>query len=240
MKISTVSANTAPIVLIYGAEGRGKTTLACKAPKPLAFLLEWGLPKGITVDAVEDINSFENVLGGLRDLWTDRRGYETLIIDTVDALEALIIEHTCRKNNWKSIESPAYGKGWIVLDDEWRRFNRGITAIRDRGMTVILLCHADVTRVDDPRVPTYTSYAPRLHRRGRGLIVDACDGVFFLAEDLRTVTDGNDRVRASAGPARYLFTEGSPSYAAKNRWGMPARIPVPIDFDFGQLVQYWT
>jgi AAA domain len=239
MKISTASSNTAPIILVYGAEGRGKTTLASKAPKPLALLLERGLPKGITVDAVEDINSFESILGGLRDLWIDRRGYSSLIVDTADALEALIIEHVCVSNGWKTIEAPSYGKGWLVVDAEWKRFIRAITAIRDRGMTIILLCHADVMRVDDPRVPTYTSYAPRLHRRGRGLILDACDGVFFLAEDLRTVTDDN-RVRASAGPMRHLFTEGTPSYAAKNRWGMPAKIPVPIDFDFGQLARYWA
>jgi hypothetical protein len=37
----------------YGAEGRGKSTLACKLPNPLVLLLERGLPRGVEVDAVE-------------------------------------------------------------------------------------------------------------------------------------------------------------------------------------------
>ena len=59
MKISAASSSTAPIILVYGNEGRGKTTLACKAPKPVALLVERGLPKGVTIDAVDDVNSFD-------------------------------------------------------------------------------------------------------------------------------------------------------------------------------------
>jgi hypothetical protein len=199
------------------------------------------MPKGVTVDAVEHVHTFEDVIGGLRDIFLDPCGYRSLIIDTVDALEALIVEHACRKNNWKSIEAPAFGKGWIAMDDEWRRFIRAITSVRDKhDMTIIMLCHADVVRIDDPRAPTYSSYQPRLHRRGRGLILDACDGVFFLGEDLRIVTDDNDRVRASAGSTRILHTEGCPAFAAKNRWQMPAKLSVPLNFSFDELAQYWA
>jgi hypothetical protein len=241
MKISAASSNTAPIVLIYGHEGRGKTTLACKAPNPVALLLERGLPKGVIVDAFEDVGSFDDVMAVLRDLYTDPQDYRSLIIDTVDSLEALVTEYTCRKNGWKSIEQPAFGKGWVAVDDEWRRFIRAITAIRHKhGVIVIMLCHADVTRVDDPRAPTYTSYAPRLHRRGRGLVMDACDIVGFLGEDLRIQTDNNDRVRASANPMRHLFVEGSPAFSAKTRFAMPAKIAIPLDFDFADLAQYWA
>lgn len=88
MKIATATANRAPIILIYGAEGRGKTTLACRFPKPLALLIEQGLPRGVSVDAVDGVDSFEGVLNALRDIYADPQGYESLIVDTVDALKS--------------------------------------------------------------------------------------------------------------------------------------------------------
>jgi hypothetical protein len=241
MKVARATANTAPIILIYGNEGRGKTTLACKAPKPIALLLERGLPKGVTVDAVEGANSFDGVMAAIRDLYADPLGYQSLIIDTVDSLEALLLDAVCKSNNWKSIESPAFGKGFVIADAEWQRFVRGITALRDKhGMTIVLTCHAEIVNVNDPRAPSYSSYQPKLHRRGRGLVMDATDAVLFISEDLRVITDGNDRVRASAGSQRYLFCDGTPAFAAKNRFAMPSKIALPVDFSFDELARYWA
>jgi hypothetical protein len=241
VKITTAAPNTAPILLVYGNEGRGKTTLACKAPKPIAILLERGLPKGVTVDAVEGVNSFEDVLGTLRELYADPQGYESLILDTVDAFETLLIESVCQRNGWKNIESPGYGRGFVIADAEWQRLLRGLTAIRDKHkMTVVMTCHAEVATINDPRAPSYSSYQPKLHRRGRGLVMDASEAVLFPSEDLRIVSDSNDRVRASAGPQRYLFCEGTPAFAAKNRFAMPPKIAIPVDFPFGDLARYWA
>jgi hypothetical protein len=241
VKISAATANPAPIILLYGGEGKGKTTLACKAPKPVALLLERGLPKGVTVDAVEDVNSFENVLITLRDLYADPQGYLTLVVDTLDSLEELLLDFVCKRNGWKTIETPAYGKGFVIADAEWQRFIRGITAIRDKhGMTIIMTCHAEIVTINDPRAPSYSSYQPKLHKRGRGLVMDTCDAVFFISEDLRVITDDGGRVRASAGPQRHLFCEGTPSFAAKNRFAMPSKIALPLEFSFDDLTKYWT
>jgi hypothetical protein len=244
MKISRVSSNRAPIVMIHGAEGRGKTTLACKAPSPIAFLPERGLPLGVSVDAVDGVDSYESIMAGLRDIFVDCGSYKSLIIDTVDAVEGLLTRDICDKNRWKNIETPSFGKGYVAVEEEWRRLLRALTAIRDKhNMTIVVTCHTSVDRIDDPRVATYTSYQPRLHKRARNLVLDACDAVFFLAEDLHLVTDGEgfrERTRAAASPQRFLFTEGRPAFAAKNRFGMPEKIPIPLDFDFSNLAQYWA
>jgi hypothetical protein len=92
------------------------------------------------------------------------------------------------------------------------------------------------------RPPSYTAYAPRLHKRARALVMDAADNIFFLANDLRIITESggfNERTRAAAAPGRFLFTEGKPAFAAKNRYGMPPKIDVPIDFKFSELAKYW-
>jgi hypothetical protein len=245
MKIESVTASKTPTVMIYGAEGRGKTTLASRFPKPLFFALEHGIPAGIEVDAVQGTDSFEGVLRALAEIYKDGPGdYQTLVFDTIDMLEAHVIEFVCAKFNWKNIEQPSFGKGWIACDDEWRRFIRAITAIRDKhGVTVVLVCHATIDRVDDPRAPSYTAYAPRLHKRARALVMDACDVIGFLSEDLRVVTDDGgfrERTRATAAPGRFLFLEGKPAFSAKNRFGMPEKIPIPPDFSFSDLSNYWS
>jgi AAA domain len=184
------------------------------------------------------------VMTTLRALHDNPGEYTTLVIDTVDMLEAHLIEYVCDKNKWANIEQPSYGKGYVVADEEWRRFVRALTAIRDKhGMTIVLVAHSAIERIDDPRAPTYTSYQPKLHKRARALVMDATDAVFFLAEDLRVLTeDGGfrERTRAAAGAGRFVFTEGRPAFAAKNRFGMPEKIPIPADLNISELTRYWS
>jgi AAA domain len=126
MEIVQATNHAAPVMLIYGAEGRGKTTLAAKMPDAVWFLLEHGLPRGVTVTAMRNVDSFEGALNGLRYLHNEEHPYKTLVIDTLDALEPYVLEHVCAQHNWKNIEQPSYGKGWVMADDAWRRFLKGI------------------------------------------------------------------------------------------------------------------
>jgi hypothetical protein len=242
MKISTATCDGAPIVLIYGAEGRGKTTLAAKFPKPVAMLLERGLPRGISLDAIDGLASYNDVIEALRALYQDPQGYQTLIIDTLDSLEPMLLAQVCGANGWKNIEAPSYGKGFVIADQEWQRFIRAISALRDKGMTVVMVAHSTIERFDDPRAPSYTAYWPKLHKRARHLILDCCDVVGFLAEELRVATDDSgfrERTRATSSNQRFLFLEGCPAFVAKNRFAMPPRVAIPADFDIGELQKYW-
>lgn len=243
MEVVQATNNAAPIILIYGAEGRGKSTLSSKFPDAVWLLMEQGLPRGVNVAAMRGVDSFEGALSGLRFLHSEDHSYKTLVIDTLDAFEPHVLEWVCAKNNWRNIEQPSYGKGWVMADDAWRRFLNALNIVRAaRGMTIVLTAHAAIERIDDPRAPTYTSYLPKLHKRARALVMDACDVIGFLSEDLRVVSDDGgfrERTRATAGNGRYLFVEGRPAFAAKNRYGMPEKLPVPADFNIETLTQYW-
>lgn len=144
MKITQTTCDGVPIVLIYGGEGRGKTTLACKFPKPVAMLLERGLPRGVSVDAIDGLASYNDVLEALRALYQDPQGYQTLIIDTLDSLEPMLLQYVCATNGWKNIEAPSYGKGFVIADQEWQRFIRAISALRDKGIAVVMVAHSTI------------------------------------------------------------------------------------------------
>jgi hypothetical protein len=243
MKITQATCTAAPIILIYGGEGRGKTTLMSRFPNLAAMLLERGLPSGVKLASIDGLGAFGAVIDVIRELYQNPQGYTTLAIDTLDSLEAMLLEHVCTEHHWKNIETPPYGKGFVIADQQWQRFIRGITALRDKhAMTIVLVAHSTIERFDDPRAPSFTTYMPKLHKRARHLILDACDVVGFLAEDLRISTDDSgfrERVRATASNQRFLHVEGCPAYVAKNRFGMPARIPVGLDFNITELTKYW-
>ena len=66
---------------------------------------------------------------------------------------------------------------------------------------------------------------------------------FFLQKTCGVVTDDSgfrERTRAATDTRRFLFTEGRPAFAAKNRFGMPEKIPIPLNFDFSTIAQYWA
>ena len=244
VKISQATCGNAPIILLYGAEGRGKSTLAAKFNKPVAMLLERGLPSGVKLDAIDGLGAYSAVLDSIRSLYQDPQGYGSLIVDTLDSLEPLLLEHVCTEHSWKNIEQPPYGKGYVIADQQWQRFIRGITALRDKhNMTIVLVAHSEITRIDDPRAPSFTQYAPKLHKRARALIQDTADVIGFLAEDLKISTDDGgfrERVRASSSNQRFLFLDGCPAYVAKNRFGMPSRIAIPPDFNIIELTKFWN
>ena len=240
MKIERAGPNKAPMLLCHGPEGIGKTTVVMQLEKPLAILTERGLPFGMSVDALPDTDTYEGILAGLRAVYKEPGGYRSLVIDTADGVEPMISEHVCAEHRWKSIEAGAYGKGYVYAEDRWRQLLAALSAIRDKhGITIAMTCHTEVMRVDDPRAPSFTSYQPKLHKRARALVMNACDAVLFLAEDLRTVSDERDRTRASAGAGRIIFTTRQPAFAAKNRFGMPEKIPFAADFNVSKLSQYW-
>jgi hypothetical protein len=63
------------------------------------------------------------------------------------------------------------------------------------------------------------------------------DVIGFMAPDLNIQTEdtgfGRNRARADGGSIRWLHVEARPSFVAKNRYGLPAKIMVPKDFDYG-------
>jgi hypothetical protein len=236
--IHTATAVLPPRILVHGCEGVGKTTLAARFPKPVFLQVEDGCPAGLTIDTFGLLDTFPALRDALTMLAVESHDHRTVVVDSLDALEALVWRDVCTSQGWASIEAPGYGKGYVVADRWWLDLLAALEFLRhERGMTVVLLAHSAIETVNDPRVASYTSYQLRLHKRARGLIQDTMDVIGFMAPDLNIQTEdtgfGKKRVRADGGSTRWLHVEARPSFAAKNRYGLPPKIMVPKDFDYG-------
>jgi hypothetical protein len=235
--IHIVTATLPPRLLIHGQEGSGKTTLAAQFPNPIFLQTEDGTPGGLQLASFGWLETYPAVRNALATLAAGQHDFKTVVIDALDALESLIWVDVCATRGWPSIESPGYGKGYTETDLWWHDLLKALDYLRrERGMIILLLAHSAIETINDPRAASYTSYQLRLHKRARGLVQDWTDAIGFLAPDLVIKTEdagfSKTRHRADGGSARWLHTEGRPSFVAKNRYGLPPKILIAKEFDY--------
>jgi hypothetical protein len=236
-QIFRVTAKLPPIIVVHGLPGIGKTTFAQNFPDAVFVQTEDGCPTGLEIATFGLCETFTNVIDAMRYLGKESHDHKTMVLDSLDKLEPLILAAVCADRGYASIESPGYGKGWVEADKWWLDFLRGCEWLRrTRGMTIVLIAHSEITTVNDPRVASYTSYQLRLHKRARALVEDSADLVGFLAVDVVIKNEqssfGKTRARADGGSSRWLHLEGRPAFIAKNRYGMPERITILQRFDY--------
>lgn len=225
-----------PRLLMYGTEGIGKSTTAAQAPKPIFIPTEDGLDQ-IDCDSFPLAERFADVTNAITALLREQHDYQTVVIDSCDWLERLIWDQLCEQYGASSIEKVdgGYARGYTHALTQWRQVLNGLSELRARrGMCVILLAHAKVEKFEDPENAAYDRYSPRLHKHANALITEWVDAVLFATRKIITKTEdagfGRDRTIAAGlgrdGGERVLRTVGSPSCVAKNRFALPAELPL--------------
>ena len=226
----------APRLMVYGTEGIGKSTLAANAPKPIFVQTEDGLGE-IACDKFPLAGTVEDVLDALGELAAADHEYQTVVIDSLDWLERLIWDAVCREYGATSIEKAdgGYQRGYVHSLTHWRKVIDALGDLRaNRGMVAILIAHAKVEKFEDPESSSYDRYAPRLHKHACALLTEWSDAVLFATRKFRTETEdkgfGRERTIATGvgvdGGERVLRCVGSPACVAKNRYGLPAELPL--------------
>ena len=238
-----VRADQPPRLLIYGPEKMGKTTLAAEFPAPVFLQTERGESGDLVLDSFGTLDSFEAVIEAIASLAQEEHSFQTVVLDSVSALQKLVWDKVCRDSNVKSIElaGGGYGKGYIEADNLWLQVLDGLNYLRnERGMAVVLVGHSTVTRFDDPETQSYSKYEIDLHKRARDLLKREVDAILLVKKDVTIKTEGKgDRVRADGGDTRWIYTEGKPAFTAGNRYDMPARIIYQRGAGFTALSQYF-
>jgi hypothetical protein len=220
----------APRIMVYGVEGIGKSTFGAGAPNPIYILTEDGLGS-LTVNHFPLATSFQDVMDAITTLYKENHAVETVVIDSLDWLEAIIQREIEQKYDAKDL---AYGKGSLIAAEKWREILDGLNALRnDKGMAIILIAHTTIRRFDSPEVEPYDRYQPKLQERSNAVVREWCDAVLFA--NYKTIVKKDDvgfnqtNNRGISTGERLLFTSERPAYMAKNRYNMPESIPLSWD-----------
>jgi hypothetical protein len=212
-------------VLLYGTEGIGKSTWASGAPAPVYLGTEDGTAQ-LDVARFPEPQTWGEALQAVDTLTTQEHVYKTLVVDTLDWLEPLAWDDVCGKAGVDNIESLGYGKGYVAALDRWRDLLARLDVLRDkRGMHVILLAHSWIKTFRNPEADDFDRYELKLHAKSAGLVKEWCDAVLFAAYET-LVAEKDKRVRGVDTGARIAHTERRAAWDAKNRYGLPAQLPL--------------
>lgn len=217
----------APRIFLYSTHGIGKSTFAAHAPDPVFICTEDGLGS-IDTSSFPLAKSSSDVMEAIKTLYSEQHDYKTVVLDSADWLENILQREIETKYDAKEL---SYGKGSLILADKWREVLDGFNALRnDKNMVVILIGHCEIKRFDSPEVEPYDRYQPKLHGRASALLQEWADAVLFA--NYRTLVKKDDVgfnksvTRGITTGERLLYTQETPAYLAKNRYNLPASLPL--------------
>lgn len=223
-------------MLVYGPEGVGKSKLVENIDDHVHLDIEQSA-NFLHTKKFPTPTSLQDVYDAIDTLYTQDHRYRTLVLDTIDRLEALIFAHVvatqrARPNGGQihNIEDFGYGKGYQVALDEWRKVVARLDELRAaRRMNVLLLGHTFIKPFKNPDGPDYDRYTLRLHEKAAGFIKEWSDAVLFARFDEATTVmgeKGRERVKGVMSGDRTLYTVRTAAYDAKNRFNLPESLPL--------------
>ncbi|MBN2583214.1 MAG: ATP-binding protein [Planctomycetes bacterium] len=210
-----------PKMIVYGQPGVGKTTFAASAD---AVLL--------------DCENGAGAVPGLRrtpylESWPEMRRWlvelasappadlSALAVDTIDWMVQRIVEHVVldldgkNKGDITNTLGTAHGGYFkareIVQNVVYRDLLPMLNAVADQGVPIILLAHAANTRMTAPEGFDLRLAAPDLPQWIAPVFIEWSDCVLYARHD---------------GERRVLLTEATNVILAKNRYGLPAELPL--------------
>jgi len=237
IEISNGVENTPIKAVIYGAEGIGKSTLASKMPKAIFFDIECGTAR-LAVQRTRPISKpfedFNEIMADFTEIINRRKelGIETIVFDTVDALELLITKQVCKKYGKDGIESFGYSKGYTYVAEEMKRFLEKCDAAIFAGLNVTLLAHAKITKFEQPdEMGAYDRWELKLTKRSAPLVKEWADLLLFCNYKTTVIVSGEgpDRKKKAQGGERVMYTTHHSCWDAKNRFNLAEELPLSYD-----------
>jgi|TARA_R110000824_G_scaffold5326_8_gene24764 hypothetical protein len=204
------------VITIYGTPKIGKSTLASQFPNALFAATEPGLNfLEVYQVPIGDWTDFTNLCAIVA---SSPLQVETLVIDTVDILYLHCRDHVCNKAGIMHPSDASYGKGFAMVNGEFRRVLAKLGTLRTREggkMGLVLVSHAKEIE-HDTRVGKQLRWTPSLPGSARQIVEGMSDLLLFADVD--------------SSDERVLRTKPSNRWVAGDRTGnLPETLPLSYE-----------
>lgn len=209
--------------VLYGVAGVGKSTFASNIPDALFIDTESGTDS-MDVARLPKPESWSDLQEEL-DFVLKEKPCSTLVVDTIDRIENLLIQDTVKQNGKQSIEDYGYGKGYVMIQERWQKeFLFRLDKIIAAGINVVLVAHSISRKVETPEESAYDHWELNLSRKVAPVTRDWTDMMLFCNYDLNIVDTSNgngiEKRKAVGNIKRKIFCNQKPQFDAKNRFGL--------------------
>lgn len=213
-KISEGKQQREPRILLYGADGIGKTQWAVGAPEPFFIDLNRGsLRYNVKRVLPESWSETMEWLGAIE------RGAvkcKTVVIDSVGDLEHLGNTEFFPNSTIDKWDG-GYGRGETYAITRWRELIGQLERVWMTGKAIILIGHMMVKRFDDPTGAGYERFEVATRAKIAGLLRQNADFVLFAREEVAQQKASDGKFKAVTTDIRWTYTRRCPAFDAKSR-----------------------
>ena len=235
LNITKGKINRAQKVVIYGSEGIGKSSLAANFPNPLFIDTEGGTAQ-MDVRRIDKPQSWEELLAIVQEVAATPDVCKSLILDTADWAEQLIVSFLCTKYKQNSIESFGYGKGYTYLAEEFTKLLNAFDRVITADIHVVITAHAKMRKFEQPdEMGAYDRWEMKLSKQVAPLLKEWCDLLLFCNYQTFVVTSENNTQKAQGGK-RVMYTSHHPAWDAKNR----VHLPEVLELDYKHIAHIFA
>lgn len=220
-------------MVLYGEPGVGKSTFACKAPRPFFVCTdgnyEWLEDFGAKEKDHVECGTWSEIKKALA---SDFEGYDTIVLDLAEDAFKFGEYEFCQKNKIDHISDIGYGKAYDITRNE---FFIEMCKLFSKPKNVILIMHGITFVVKDRRGVDHTKYGPSSRMPDK--LIDMIEGRvrYFLRCYMKAEEDGNGGLVKK----RYLSLIPKENEFGIARGLDETKVPhdIPLDFDvFAEVI----
>ena len=130
-------------------------------------------------------------------------------------------------NHQAGIESFGYGKGYTYVGEEMQKLLHLLNEVIAKEIHIVLVSHSTIRKFEQPEeAGAYDRYELKTTKKVAPLIKEWVDLLLFCNYKTTVVKTTDGKTKAQGGRERVMHTTHNAYWDAKNRFGLPAVLPL--------------